>query len=294
MGWSDAFAELGRVIASRAELIAVGATPRMLTAAVRHRSLLRVRRDHYAVPGTDKHVLRAVRVGGRITCHTAARHVGLFGFDSRRTHIQLDHGASRLRAPDAPRRPLISRTDDAVLHWHQLADARSGSEYSVDLLDALECIARCAESRFAIASLDSALHQGSVSEVDVAELFTRLPERLQWLRGRLNGRSESGQESVLRLGLEDAGLEPQIQVDIPGVGRVDAVVEGRLICEADSRGFHDGWESHVRDRDRDLAAARLGYMTLRPTYHRIMFETSSVIESVTGLLVATSGTRRRS
>ena len=103
----------------------------------------------------------------------------------------------------------------------------------------------------------------------------------------MNGASESGQETVLRSALEDAGTPSEIQVELPGVGRVDGIVGGRLIWEADSRLAHDGWEMHVRDRDRDIDAARLGYMTLRPAYNRTMFATAEVVDAVIRLLEAT-------
>ena len=108
-----------------------------------------------------------------------------------------------------------------------------------------------------------------------------------YLRAQINARSEAGQETVLRSALRHAGFESEIQVEIPGIGRVDGVVDGRLIWEADSRLAHDGWELHVRDRDRDIDAARLGYMSLRPAYNRTMFATSEVVEAVAHLLAAT-------
>lgn len=77
MTWNDAFADLGRMIARRHELLAVGASARGLTAAVRGGHLIRVRRDHYALPGSAADIVQAVRVGGRITCVTALRSAGV-------------------------------------------------------------------------------------------------------------------------------------------------------------------------------------------------------------------------
>lgn len=88
------------------------------------------------------------------------------------------------------------------------------------------------------------------------------------------------------------GIQSQIQVTIPGVGRVDGLVDGRLIWEADSRLAHDGWQLHVRDRDRDIDAARQGFVTLRPAYNRTMFATADVVDAVQRLLEAISRHRR--
>lgn len=60
------------------------------------------------------------------------------------------------------------------------------------------------------------------------------------------------------------------QVKIPGLGRVDFLVGKRLIIEVDSRAFHDTEDSFERDRERDLKAAALGYITIRVTYKQVM------------------------
>ncbi|MEJ1089573.1 DUF559 domain-containing protein [Microbacterium sp. Mu-80] len=66
------------------------------------------------------------------------------------------------------------------------------------------------------------------------------------------------------IGVFVLGLPFETQVTLIGVGRVDFVVAGWLIIECDSREFHEGWDKQVDDRARDLAAARLGYVTIRP------------------------------
>lgn len=293
MTWAPLFSQLGLTIATARELRSAGATEKALTRAVRSRELIRVRRDRYALPGTDRHILRAVRVGGRITCDTALRHYGVFGFDGAVTHIHLDRAASRLRSPGVARAPFAPPVDGVRTHWYPLTEPRAGSEFSVGLVDALACVLRCAEPQHAVAALDNALFLRLITERDLDTVFAAVPDRLQRLRGRIDSRSEAGQETVLRLGFEDAGMEPSIQVSIPSVGRVDLVLEDRLIVEADSMLAHDGWDRHVRDRDRDLAAARLGYMTLRPTSHRTLQRTSEVIAAAAALLAATRGRRRR-
>ena len=260
----------------------------MLTGGVRSGVLLRVRRDHYALPSTDLHVLRAVRVGGRLGCMTALRAFGIFGFEGQVTHIHLPRELSRARSPH-DRRHHLTRANRAgtELHWSALLEPEAGSEVSVGVVDALAQTVRCSPPHLALASIENALFLGKVDGSGIADLFAGLGSEHQLLRARIDPRSESGQETVLRTALEDAGLRSEIQVLIPGVGRVDGVVEGRLIWEADSRLAHDGWELHVRDRDRDIDAARLGYMSLRPAYNRTMHRTNEVVDAIWHLLDST-------
>ena len=110
------------------------------------------------------------------------------------------------------------------------------------VVDALAQTVRCSAPHLALASIENALFLGKVDGAGIADLFAGLGSEHQFLRARIDPRSESGQETVLRTALEDAGLRSEIQVLIPGGGRVDGVVEGRLIWEADSRLAHDGWE----------------------------------------------------
>lgn len=198
----------------------------------------------------------------------------------------MQRQASRSRAPHDRFAQLTElNRDGAELHWWPLSGA-GGTEFSVGIVDALSQAIRCQQPWHAIASLDNALHLRKVDDADLAEIFRIVPERFQPLRAQLDGRSEAGQESVLRLIMQSAGLNCDVQPSIPGVGRVDMIVEGILVLEADSREFHDGWDLHVRDRDRDLELARQGYMSLRPVYQRTMFSPNDVRDAALNLVAA--------
>ncbi|MDJ1112898.1 DUF559 domain-containing protein [Microbacterium dauci] len=76
------------------------------------------------------------------------------------------------------------------------------------------------------------------------------------------------------------------QVVIPGVGRVDFVVDGWLIIECDSKAHHEGWDQQRRDRRRDIAAAKLGYVTIRPIAEDIMYMRDAVRSDIAEILAA--------
>lgn len=234
MSWAEFFAESGRTIVLRHELIAAGAKQRDLAEAVHAGELVRVRRGYYALHDTDPHILKAVRVGGRLACVSVLAQAGAFVFDSDATHIHLEHGSSRLRAPNNRRRRLSSHNrDGSHLHWWPLLDERETPAASVSTRDALLQAVRCQPASLAVATLDSALHLKLISTEQLDELFRHLPKRFRALASRTNGRSESGQESVLRLIVEDMGLDYEIQVSIAGVGRVDMLIAGVLVVEAE-------------------------------------------------------------
>ncbi len=285
MDWNALFAGLNRTIASRAELLSRGATGPALTVAVRRRDLVRLRRDHYALPTAPQDIRQAVRVGGRLTCTSALRHYGIFALDDGFTQIHVCRDMSRLRHPRRRAEPLGDDNRDGItLHWTGLAAPESASEVAVGVVDALVCAVRCQHPWFAVASLDNALFLGVIDKDGVDAVFRRLPASHQHLRALVDGRAESGQESVLRMIVREAGLSYELQVTFDGIGRVDMVVEGRLVLEADSRLAHDGWAKQVRDRSRDLALAERGLMTLRPLYQHILFTPEAVRDAILGLL----------
>lgn len=86
------------------------------------------------------------------------------------------------------------------------------------------------------------------------------------------GPSEAGTESLARYRLQSKQVKVRSQVSIPGVGRVDLLVGNRSIIEVDGEEFHHSSEQFHRDRERDMEALRLGYLTLRLTYRHVVHD----------------------
>jgi very-short-patch-repair endonuclease len=293
VGWPDVFAQAGVRVASRELLMAYGMAGRMLTTAVKSGALVRARRDHYVLPVEPRSVVEATRVGGRLACISALEAFGLFAVHSEFPHIHICRGMSRMRSPRSRFVPLTDHTRDGIeLHWWPLAEPDHATEHSVSVIDALAQTIRCQHPWLAVASIDSAIFNGAISADAVARLFSLVPEQYRPLATKIDGRAEAGQETVLRMILEEADLHFELQVVIPGVGRVDFVVEGCLVVEADSRLAHDGWERHVEDRRRDLQLAAIGYMSLRPAYQHTMHEPVLVTKAIVGLLAQSKNFRR--
>jgi very-short-patch-repair endonuclease len=249
---------------TRADLRRAGVTRHQLDGALAAGALIRLRRGRYVSGDSHDEAVRAGKLGGRLDCLSLLRHLGVFVLDAPPLHLQVDVGASRLPA----------RPHEVVCHW-RASEAPAGSLFA-DRIEAVAQAVRCQDPRAAIATLDSAWHLGLIDENDLARVFARLPRRYQALRSLLEPRSEAGSESLMRLVLRTLGCHVEVQVVIRGVGRVDFVVDGWLIVECDSKEFHSSWEAHKRDRRRDLAAAALGYTTVRILAEDIFFHRDEV------------------
>jgi very-short-patch-repair endonuclease len=237
-------------------------------------ALVRLRKGTYLAGDCPTVLLDAARHGGRLDCISLIHSLGVFVLARPAMHIQMDPKATRAEP----------RSDGVVRHWRRTS-ARPGA-LATDLVEALAQACRCQPPRAAIATLDSALHLRLIDEGALAAVFDRLPLRYRALRPLIDGRCESGPETLMRLLRRGLGLEVEVQVRLAGVGRVDFVVGGWLIIECDSEAHHGGWDLQLRDRRRDLAAAALGYTTLRPVAQDIMFAPERVIDAVRGLVAA--------
>ncbi|MGP6169716.1 endonuclease domain-containing protein [Microbacterium sp. A204] len=272
-----------QMVFSRADLLQGGASGHEITRAVNAGLLLRLRRDHYAHPDIDPDVAEAVRVGGRLACLTLLQKLGVFVLNAACLHIFIAPDTSRIRAP---------RLRSTVLHWSRRSQ-RGKSRHVVSLRDAVLQATLCQDPRAAIATLDSLLHLRLATRTQLIGLFELLPVRLQPILSLVDGTAESGPETYMRLILRTLGVRFETQVVIPGVGRVDFVIEGWLIIECDSKEFHEGWNKQVEDRRRDIAAAGLGYTTIRPIASDILYDSPSVRQKISDVLEAFAQPARR-
>lgn len=106
-----------------------------------------------------------------------------------------------------------------------------------------------------------------------------LPRAAGWLLDLAQSDAQSGLESLLRLRLHLLGIRLDCQVPVPGVGRVDFVVGGRVILEADGKENHSQAKRHA-DLKRDAAASALGYETLRFDYAMIVHDWPTVVAAI--------------
>jgi very-short-patch-repair endonuclease len=246
---------------TRRQLRDSGITDRQIAAAVAEGTLTRVRRGLFADALVPVDLRTALAAGGRLACASELRRLGVWVLDDR-IHVHFEQSPARLR--------------HGVRHWRQLIDPPGiGSVSPLDAaFEALECL----ERRAALAALDSALHLGIVTALQVADLpLTRRARRIAELA---DGRAESGLESLARLLAIDLGLTTRSQVEFDGIGRVDLVVQGAIVIEADGDEFHSNAVARRRDRRRDAQLAAIGRPVLRFGYEQLVGRPGEVARAI--------------
>ncbi len=116
--------------------------------------------------------------------------------------------------------------------------------------------------------LDSLLHTGLATRSDLEQVCATVPGASR-LMDQVD-RAESGTETLVRVRLRARRIRVRAQVAIDTVGRVDLVVGERLVIEVDSDRWHSSPEQVSRDRRRDRALVRLGYIVLRLGYREVI------------------------
>ncbi|GLJ61890.1 hypothetical protein GCM10017576_20200 [Microbacterium barkeri] len=268
---------------SFAALRARGMSRRTIRRRVAEGEYVRVRRDVYVERGESEDILRAARVGGRLDCVSAMRERGVFVRERGGLHIQVDPRSGRLASPE-DRKQCLAAVHGVVVHWRD--DPAPDHDLLADPVASAARAVRCQHPRDAVATIDSALHLGVIRADQIDALFALLPARCAALRPLIDGRAESGAESLARLALRVLGRSIDLQVRIDGVGRVDLLVDGWIVVECDGKAFHESWAAQLEDRRRDLALAARGYACVRVTAMTVFEERHVLVAAVRGLLRA--------
>lgn len=240
------------VVWTREEMLS-RVSERGLRSRLRDGRLHRIRRDRYTLPGANPGVQEAVRIGGRFSCLSLLSAIGVFVHRCSELHVHLAPGSSRIRPPHA---------SSTVLHWVETSDV-AAPLHVASVADAVRQSLRCQQPRAALATLDSVINLGVMTHAQVIELLCAQPARFHALIPLVDGSAGSGPETFTRLILRSLGVKFRTQVAIQDAGIVDFLVEGWLVIECDSKAHHGGWDQQRKDRYRDLAAARQGFVTIR-------------------------------
>jgi very-short-patch-repair endonuclease len=254
-------------IARGSTLQKYGCSRTSLAAATDAGEIRRVRQGVFALPNTEAPVVAAAAHGGALTCAAALR----------------AHGVWVLPSPDDQVHVWLGRSGRR--HAHEGCSCTS--HYSpgsaeLGLAPVVACLIhayRCLDEESFFAAYESAWNRRLIGAHDRARIRRELPRAAGWLLDLAQPDAESGLESLLRLRLHLLGIRLDCQVRIPGVGRVDFVVGGRIILEADGKDNHTHAQRHA-DLRRDAAASALGYETLRFDYAMVVHDWPTVVAAI--------------
>lgn len=245
------------------------------TAATARRMLRPIRRGWYAYPDASEAELIAARACASITCVTLLSDLGVFTPpDDDRMHVAITSSSRPRSSGD---------TRGLVTHWgHRLGEA-TYTAIRTTRREALGHALRCQPPDMAVAITDSVLQTGILTRSAVAGVFRRMPRRIRYLEALVDGRSESGIESLVRFRLARVGVSCEVQRSIPEVGRVDLLIDGWLAIELDGREHHATEFGFENDRRRDRVAVRRGFVTLRFTYADIIYRWPETLAEIMAL-----------
>lgn len=260
--------DLGRLggLARRTALRELGHSDRALSKMLADGQAYPLRRVWLANADAPRDAMRAIQLGGVLGGESALRSWGVWVSRDTGLYVAAPGTASRL-APLANGEHRIQQR-----HFNWPAGWRTG------VADALAAHVVRAPAWHAVASLDSALQQQLLSRAELDELLRRLPRRFGRLGRLVDGRCESGLETLLRLAALGQGWRVEPQVYIRGVGRVDLLIAGRLVVEADGDAYHSSPQQRAKDRDRDAALVRQGLKCHRFGHRQVMNDLDGCVE----------------
>jgi very-short-patch-repair endonuclease len=261
----------------------VARSAQLLHAGFSRRDLLRLResganqpkRGVFVLPGCDEDYQSAIKYNGRLSCASAAAHYGLWlRHPPSRLHLACNHGHGsgfvRHRTIRFDGHPLVpvAAVEDVALH-------------------ALGCLPPPASTAMATSAIR--LH-GVSPELLARELRAdRSGTALRALR-ELDLRAESIVEVDAQHLFRSNGIRYEAQVFLPGIGRVDFLLDGFLIVEIDGFAFHSKREDMLRDRNRNNTSAVNGYVVLRYMPEHVWFSPDQVLAEIRAVLAARYGT----
>lgn len=259
-------------IARGSHLQKLGISRKRLARDVASGAILRLRAGLFATPTAGAAVRTAAAHGGALTCGSALRERGIWVLeDDDGPHVWL--GANGRQHPH----------DGCRCTGHRF-HGRTGFGL-VDIETALVHLYACAGEESFFAAFESAWNKRMLSRAARSRIRDALPAHARPLVDLARGDAQSGLESLLRYRLHLLGIRLDCQVSITGVGRVDFVIGGRLILEADGALNHHGRSVRHKDLVRDAVASALGYETLRFDYAQILHDWPTVQAAVLAALV---------
>ena len=229
-------------------LAAAGVSDFQLKSALASGTVARVARGVYAVADADVGLIAIRSLPAEPACATAAQFQGLWVLEPpAQPHIAVTH----------------SRTYPGFVCHRSAAPPT--------LLDTVVQCLRCLPELDSLVIAESAVAlKGLPLSVLRQRLAGRNDVRERRMVARIVPQSQSIIECMARYWLRRAGFQVESQVNIPGMGHIDLMVDGRLGIETDGAGFHMDRTSFEEDRRRWNVTTRRGIPILVVSYSLLL------------------------
>ncbi len=221
--------------------------------------LTRVRRGVYADRSACDRAVTAAAHGGELACTSAAAHLGLWVLQDEGVHVWMDRDGHQYVHDDCT----------CTAHWD---DAVRAGGVATPVARILAQIYRCRGAEEFFVALESARRKRLLRTPQLRALGRDLDAAARTLIDFSRPDADSGLESLVRFRLRRFGWDVRTQQSIVGTGRVDLLIDGWLIIEADGKQNHDGESNRHKDLVRDANSATWGFVTLRFDYALIVHD----------------------
>lgn len=236
----------------RSSLRRAGITSYRIRAELKRGRIIPIGRNRVALPGTSPNVIRAARLGVRLTCVTEAQRRKLWTFNDSKLHVAAPEGYSAHRP----------KSDDIVIHW-SLGPSPVVKDVAVEpLANVLFHIARCRPLDYAVATFDSALNKKAITAQELRRLAAAVGGKFAAAVAAADGRADSGGETLFRVRMAAHGVHVEPQVVIDG-HPVDGLIGKMLVIQIDGFGPHKDAKRRARDLAQDRRLSLRGYTVFR-------------------------------
>ena len=270
-------------LAQKRSLVRLGATDRMLTSAVRRGEVHRARQGWYSTIAEQDPLLRAARIGGRLTGLSAMKALGAWSWNDGPLHVSVPRSAGRLR-DQWNRFNLLNQVEatDVVVHWDDVDPG--GDTKMVSMKAAMIRVVLDEPFEVAVSTFDWAFKSGLMSRFDFEEIIAALPMDARMVRNWVDERCDSVLESITRIWLQLRGFRVVSQVRVGTVEAIDLVVEEIVAVEVDGKEHH--LKTFETDRRKDVSITIEGRHPLRPSYSMVRFEFPRLEAAIVQAIVA--------
>jgi very-short-patch-repair endonuclease len=248
-------------LATRTQLRELGNWAERIRRELNDRTVHAIGRTWLAAPGVHPDAVRAVALRGRLTATSALATYGVW--------VSSPIGLWIANHPTASRLPATAESEHRLWRAERFPPTDE-KKWRVSLADALLHYACVGREPDVIASIDSALNSGRLSETQLDDIFSASPRRVRRMRKKVRAAAQSGLETIMRLACEAEGWRVDIQIYIDGVGHVDVLIDGWLVIELDGSAWHDDDDSKDEDARRDAELILIGYRYQRFRHGQVM------------------------